>query len=111
VADITTATTIEKMIVTSLEVGESAQVPDTFSYALTLVQYTEPPPDPAPDDMADDIADEAGLLAKVMDIPNLLSAPDFGDPTPPLKGALDQFKGAMDGLGSLGPKATELFGA
>jgi hypothetical protein len=111
VADITTATTIEKMIVVGLDVEESAEVPDTFRYAISLLQYTEPPPDPAPEDLAEDIAAEADLLSDLMEIPDLLSAPDFGDPTPPLRGALDQFKGVMDGLGSLGPAAADLFGA
>lgn len=110
VADITTATTLEKMIVAGLDVEESAEVPDTFRYAITLLQYTEPPPDPAPGDLAEDIAAEADLLSDLMEIPDLLSAPDFGDPTPPLRGALDQFKGVMEGLGNLGPAAAKLFG-
>ncbi len=111
VADIITATTIEKMIVASLDVEESSEIPDTFRFAITLLQYTEPPPDPAPEDPAADIAAEAGALTDIMEIPDLLGAPDFGDPTPPLKATLDGFKGAMAGLGSLGPAATELFGA
>jgi hypothetical protein len=111
VADIVTATSIEKMIVSGLEVEESAEAPDTFRYALTLLQYTEPPPDPAPEDMAGDIAAEAGALTDIMEIPDLLGAPDFGDPSPPLKATLDEFKGVMDGLGGLGSAAAELFGA
>jgi hypothetical protein len=110
VADITTATTLEKMIVAGLELEESAEIPDTFRYAITLLQYTEPPPDPAPEDLAEDIAAEAAALTDIMDIPDLLGAPDFGDPTPPLKAVLDEFKGAMEGLDGLGAAASELFG-
>ncbi len=110
VADITTATTLEKMIVAGLDVEESAEIPDTFRYAITLLQYTEPPPDPAPGDLAEDIAAEAAALTDIMEIPDLLGAPDFGDPTPPLKATLDEFKGVMDGLDGLGAAASELFG-
>jgi hypothetical protein len=111
VADIVTATSIEKMIVAGLEAEESSAHPDTFRYAITLVQYTEPPPDPEPGDPADDIAAEADLLSDVMEIPDLLGAPDFGDPTPPLQATLDEFKSVMDGLGDLGSAAADLFGA
>lgn len=111
VSDITTATTIEKMIVAGLAVEESSDAPGTFRYAIDLLQYTEPPPDPAPEDMAGDIAAEAGLLTDIMEIPDMLGAPDFGDPTPPLQGALDGVKSALDGLSGLGDAAAELFGA
>jgi hypothetical protein len=111
VADIVTATAIEKMLITALDVEESSEVPDTFRYALTLRQHTEPPPDPSPDDMAEDIAAEADALTDIMQIPDLLGAPDFGDPTPPLKATLDEFKGAMQGLDGLGSAMTSLFGA
>ena len=110
VADIVTATTIEKMIVAGLNVEESADAPGTFRYAIELLQYTEPPPDPEPEDMGLDIGLEADLLGDLMDIPNLLSLPDFGDPTPPLKSALDGFKSVMDGLGGLSGTAGTLFG-
>lgn len=111
VGDITTATTIEKMIVAGLDMEESADAPGTFRYAIDLLQYTEPPPDPAPEDLAEDIAAEAGALTDIMEIPDMLGAPDFGDPTPPLKGALDEVKGALDSLSGLGDAAAELFGA
>lgn len=111
VADIVTATAIEKMIVAGLDVEESSEAPDTFRYAISLLQYTEPPPDPAPEDPAADIAAEADALTDILEIPDLLGAPDFGDPTPPLKATLDEFKGVMDGLGGLGSAVSELFGA
>jgi hypothetical protein len=111
VADIITATTIEKMIITGIEVEESAEIPDTFMYAIQLLQYTEPPPEPSPEDLAEDIAAEAAALTDIMEIPDLLGAPDFGDPTPPLQATLDEFKGVMDSLSGLGSAATELFGA
>jgi hypothetical protein len=111
VADIVTATSIEKMIVAGLDVEESSEVPDTFRYAISLLQFTEPPPDPAPENPADAIAAEADLLTGVLEIPDLLGAPDFGDPTPPLKATLDEFKGVMDGLSGLGEAASALFGA
>lgn len=110
VADITTATAIEKMIVAGLDVSESADQPGTFRYAITLVQYTEPPPDPVPDDMALDIGLEADFLTDLMEIPNFLSLPEFGDPTPPLNAALDGFKSAMEGFSGLGDVAGGLFG-
>lgn len=111
VADIVTATSIEKMIVTGLKVDESADKTDELRYAITLVQYTEPPPDPAPDDLGLDIGLEADFLNGLMEIPNLFSLPDFGDPTPPLKTALDGFKEGMKGFSGLGDVAKGLFGA
>jgi len=110
VADITTATTIEQMLVADLRLEESSREDLVLRYAITLVQYTEPPPVPALDALADDIAAEAAALVDVMDIPDLLSAPDFGDPTPPLQGTLDEFSSAMNELGDLGPTLNELFG-
>ena len=111
VADIVTATSIEKMIVSGLRVDEQADAPDALRYAITLVQYTEPPPEPGPEDMAEDIAAEADALTDIMEVPELLGAPDFGDPTPPLQATLDGFKGAMEGLTGLTSVAEELFGA
>jgi len=110
VADITTATDLEQMLVASLRLEESSNDDGVLHYAITLVQYTEPPPEPALDELADEIADEADALVDIMEVPDLLSAPDFGDPTPPLTDTLDEFNSAMAELDDLGPALAELFG-
>jgi hypothetical protein len=110
VADITTATALEQMLVADLRMEEVSTEDEVLRYAITLVQYTEPPPEPALDEIADEIADEADALVDIMDVPDLLSAPDFGDPTPPLQDTLDEFDNAMDELDDLGPALNELFG-
>ena len=110
VADIITATDLEQMLVASLSIEESSRDDRVLSYAITLVQYTEPPPEPALDELSDEIAAEADALVDIMEVPDLLSAPGFGDPTPPLADTLDEFGSAMDELDGLGPALTELFG-
>ncbi len=110
VADITTATDLEQMLVATLRLDESSRDDGVLRYLITLVQYTEPPPAPALDDLADEIAAEADALVDIMEIPDLLSAPDFGDPTPPLQDTLNEFNTAMEELDGLGPALGELFG-
>ena len=39
-----------------------------------------------------------------------MSVPDFGDPTPPLSGALDGTKAALEGLSEAPAKIADLFG-
>ncbi len=120
VADITTATEIDQVIISDLKVQEVAGAPDSFRYALTITQHTEPPPPPAAGadlgfgdltglDLSLDL--EAVSLLDLMQIPDLLgSVPDFKDPTPPLRGTLDGVKTAMEGLGGITTSLADLFG-
>ncbi len=110
VADITTATEIDQVLIADMEAEEVAGSADTFRYTLTLAQYTEPPAPPAEDALDADLADEAAGLLDAMQLPDLLSAPNLSDPTPPLKDALDGVKSALGGLGGAADAIKNLFG-
>ncbi len=119
VADIVTATHVEKVLMTDLAVAEVAGTADTFRYAIVLAQHVEPPPpSPGADQGFGDLSDvnaavaaEAGALAGAMNVPDLVGAlPNLKDPTPPLKETLDGVKSAVGGLSSVGGKLKELFG-
>ena len=110
VADITTATEIDKMVIEKFNAFESAGEADSFTYSLVLKQYIEPPAQPGTDDLDEALDQEADELMDIMDIPDALSAPNFGDPTPPLQGTIDEFKNAMESLGGLRSAVTDLFG-
>jgi hypothetical protein len=119
VADIVTATHVEKVLMTDLDLREVASSADTFRYAIVLTQHVEPPPaSPGAGQGFGDLSDvnaavagEAGALAGAMNVPDLVnSLPDLKDPTPPLKGAIDGVKGAVGGLAGVGDKLKSLFG-
>lgn len=90
-ADINTATDITNVVIEDLDVAEVAGVADTFRYRVTLRKYVKPPEPPATGlpGLDSDLLDDAGKLMDAIDTLDALgSVPDFGDPTPPLKGAL-----------------------
>jgi len=119
VADITTATEINQVLIFDLKVREVAGSSDSFRYGLTLAQYVEPPSAaPGADLGFGDLADlEAGLdlealdLFEALQIPDLLgSIPDFGNPLPPLLSSLDQLKVVTGGLSDTMNGLRTLFG-
>lgn len=119
VADITTATEIDQVLISDLKVQEVAGRSDTFRYSIALTQYVEPP-STAPGselgfgDLTDlnvDLDLEAGDLFDVLQIPDLLgSIPELKDPTPPLRETLDGVKSALEGLSGVTTSLNELFG-
>jgi hypothetical protein len=117
VADITTATHVDKVLLTDLSFREVAGSADTFRYAVVLTQHVEPPPPAAGlgfGDLSDvnaAIGNEAAAAAGAMNVPDLLSTlPDLKDPTPPLKGTLDGVKSAVGGLSAIGSQLKNVFG-
>lgn len=107
VADITTATELDQVLVEALDVEEVNSSAGSFRYRIRLRQYVEPPAPPSPiddlgaglDGMLDALAD-LGLAG--LDLPNLLGdIPAVGDPTPPLRSALDGAKAATAPLTGL----------
>jgi len=116
VADITTATEIEQVVIADLQIGEHAGRADTFTYLMVLVQYIPPPVAAAPgfDDLTDlnaDIDLEAAGLFDLMQIPDLLgSVPDFGNPVPPLASSVDSFAEATSGISEALQGLQQLFG-
>jgi len=111
VADITSATEIEQVLIADLDVEEVACSADGFRYALTLLQYTEPPPPPADPGLEAALGLEAQDLFDTSKLPELLTAPNFGNPVPPLQTTIDGAKVALDSLTALGPQLSELFGS
>lgn len=113
VADITTATELEQVLIEALEVSE-ANDGTGARYRVVLRQYVEPPPPPTPiDDLGADLGPEldalAGLGLDGLELPGLVGAiPDLADPTPPIRQALDGVKAATaplsDLLGGLGDR-------
>jgi hypothetical protein len=111
VADITTATEIEQVLLSDVVVDEVAGSPDGFRYALVLAQYVPPPPPPADPGGPGDLAAEAAGLFDAMQVPDLLgSVPELKDPTPPLSGTIDGVKSALGGLDGAGAAIGDLFG-
>ncbi len=124
VADIVTATEVFQVLVERIEVKEIAGSTRPFQYRLFLRQYVSPPEPTSvsgfgegfPDldelgpDLGLDLDVEAGDLFDVMELPDLLSVPDFADPTTPLKSALDGLQSAMDDLSTVSDDLTTLFG-
>jgi hypothetical protein len=119
VADITAATSIERVRIAELDVVEAAGSPDTFRYVIALRQHVEPPPTGPGADMGfGDLADvtaaidlEALSIFDALQIPDLLgSVPDISDPTPPLAGIVDSLKSALAPLDEAGKALQSLFG-
>lgn len=94
VADISTATRVDQVLIEEMGVRELAGKPERFEYAFTLREYipaeeviTEEPPEPEePEDPADDIDDNVGTLVVEVIVegqPNF----DFGRLTVSVRGA------------------------
>lgn len=120
VADIVTATSVEKVHIADLDVVERATSADSFGYLIALRQHVEPPPTgPGADlgfgdlgDVMAGIAAEAGALLDAMQIPDLLGGiPELSDPTPPLGAVVDGVKGALAPLTTASAAFGELFGS
>lgn len=101
VADITTATKLEMVVIEGLEVEEVNDSARSFRYRIRVRQYVEPPePPPMIDDLGADLGPELDQLADLgltgLELPNLLGdVPAIGDPTPPLKEALSGVAAAV----------------
>jgi hypothetical protein len=116
VADIVTATEVQYVIVEALRFQESGTKPDQMDYFFILRE--SPPPPPPPDPLG---ALDAGLLEQAegfldtvtgaLDVIGTLgSVPNFGDPTPPLRGSIDGVKSTLDELGRTTSTLNTLFG-
>jgi hypothetical protein len=117
VADIVTATSVQYVIIEDLRFAESGTRPDQIDYAFLLRESPPPPPPPDPLGGLDaGLLDQAGsfldsVTGALDAISALGSVPEISDPTPPLKGALDGVKTALDGIGAVTGKLADLFGS
>jgi len=114
VADITTATEIQYVVIETLRFEQSAARPDEIEYLIALRESPPPPPPPSPS-IDDGLQSEAdaflGSVTGALNAIDAVSVPNFGDPTPPLSGTLDGAKSALGGLSDVPSKLTDLFGS
>ena len=111
VADINTATDITDVVVEDLRVAEVGDSPHTFRYMIKIRKYVKPPEPPKTDLLDTDILGDAlGALGAMDILDNLVSIPSIGDPSTPLKGAMDGVKNATRGLGDAASPLKKVFG-
>ena len=111
VADINTATDITEVVIEDLEVAEIGGSPDSFRYMIKLRKYVEPPEPPATEGLDTGILDDAQNLVDALDVLDALgSIPNLGDPTPPLRQALDGVAAATTGMDTIVNDLRNLFG-
>jgi hypothetical protein len=116
VADIVTATEVSYVLIETLAVEESGTRPDQLDFHVVLRESPPPPPPPSPLggldtgllDQATGFVDSVSGALDVIDA--LGSIPDLGDPTPPLRGALDGVVAATSGLDAITGDLARLLG-
>ncbi|HEV8249642.1 MAG TPA: hypothetical protein VGQ15_06680 [Gaiellaceae bacterium] len=107
VADITTATELDQVLIEELEVEEVNEAAGSFRYRIVLREYVEPPEPPAPiDDLGLDLGLELDDLAALgldgLKLPDILGdIPALGDPVAPLQPALEGVSAATSQIPSL----------
>lgn len=107
VADITTATALEDVIIEQLEVTERNQWDRPLLYRMVLRQYVEPPePVSAFDDLGAELEPELDLLADLgldgLELPDLLvDIPEIGNPVEPIMPVLDGTDSTVSGMDDL----------
>ena len=107
VADITTATDLEQVVIQQLEVEENNDWSRPVKYRVVLRQYVEPPePVTAFEDLGLDLDAELDLLADLgldgLELPDLLmDIPKLANPVEPIMPALDSTDDAISGIGGM----------
>jgi hypothetical protein len=107
VADITTATELDQVLIETLEVVEKADAADSFRFRITLREYVEPPEPPSPfDELGLELGAELDLLAELgldgLSLPDLLpDLPTLADPVAPLQPALESVQAATEAVPDL----------
>jgi hypothetical protein len=112
-ADITGHAYFAQVILEQFEVVQQAGEVNQFSYKLQVAEYVEPPEsntDLGLDDVNTDLELEALDFMDMIELPDLLSVPDFGDPTPPLSAVLDGIKSSLAPLTDATKALDDLFG-
>jgi hypothetical protein len=116
VADIVGESELERVLIESFELQESAALADTFVFRLRLREYTEPPEPPGTGsdfglDVDADLGLDVDLGLDLLDLPGLLgSVPDLGDMLSPVKTAAGELKTALGGAGALLTPLSDLLG-
>ena len=104
-----------EVILQQFEVDQKAEYPGQFSFSLQVAEYV-PPPEPISDFGPDfpSVDELIGLEAldfmDMMQLPDLLSLPDFGDPSAPLNSIIDNLSGSLDSVNGDAQELGGLFG-
>jgi len=115
VADIVTSTSVEYVVIETLEFEESGRLPDQVEYRIVLLESPPPPPPPDPfGDIDAGLLDQAGNLVDTVSgaldaIDALGSIPNIGDPTPPIRESMDRVRTATTGIAEAGSLLAGLF--
>ena len=114
-ADLTGEAYFAQVLLEEFAVRQEALSPEQFSYHLVIAEYVEPP-EPTTDiglespDIVDALAVEAEGFMDLIQLPDLLSIPNFGDPTEPLQSVLDGIKGSLESLTDTASNLSDLYG-
>ncbi len=116
IADVVGQTYVSRVALDRLEVAESAGDPEQFTWALTVVEHVEPPPQGAAALAAVDaaIAVDAAALMEIAALPDMLafgSLPDVTNPFAPLRDTLTPVAAAAKGVQSAAAGLRALLGA
>jgi hypothetical protein len=112
VADINTATDITDVLVEDLRVAEIGGTADTFAYEIRIRKYVKPPEPPKTDALDTGILGDASSAVGALDTLDALgSAPNLGDPTPPLNDSLKAVESATSALPGVVQSIGSLTGA
>jgi hypothetical protein len=112
VADITTATEIQYVVIETMQMTENAANPDQLDYFFILRESPPPPPSDTLGDL------DTGLLDEIGDFTDLVTGalgaidgiPDISDPTAPLNDTLNGVAEAISGLSAISGHLDALFG-
>lgn len=89
-----------QVVLARFEVRQAAPEPEQFSYLLEVAEFVPPPQPVSPglDAPGVDLGIELDALnfMDMIQIPDLLSLPGFGDPTEPLQGILEGVKTSLE---------------
>lgn len=106
VADIVTATEVDKVLIEELTVVQSNDYSEALRYRIVLSEYVEPPPPPGTfDELGAELGAELDLLADLgldgLELPSLLiDIPTLGNPVEPVRPALEGLSAATAPLGA-----------
>jgi hypothetical protein len=116
VADIVNESELERVLIASFSLEESADRPEEFRYALRLREYTEPPEPPGlAGDFGLDVDAALGLDVDLgldlLDLPGMLGAvPQIGDLLSPIQPAAQALKDTLAQAGNVLSPLNDLLG-
>lgn len=101
-----------QVLLERFEVVQAAGEPDQFSYTLTVAEFVVPP-EPSQTGLEEvdaAILEEAASFMDIAELPDVLTLPEFSDPTGPISGLLDGVGSTVASLESAVTAMTDLFG-